>query len=210
MNATEIGSENQRIKDSGGTIFVYKPSFTDQPCVESSNEITYDREHIVLFIIHLLYVMEVLNVTEMLGKIVWRIKKQTTSFLDRESGDCCSSFVGFLCVILFFIVFLAFNPSMILAIFTPFPYIAMILHIDGEKCTDNFKAGVEFGSVICSLAILGYAWYIVISMAPYDFLALPYMGGIIVSIIIYIPAGLVPMIIMSIIFEAFEKKRQLG
>ena len=82
---------------------MYKPSYTDQPCMESSNEITYGKEHIVLFIIHLLYVMEVLNVTEMLGQRVWRIKKQITSFLDRESGDCCY-FCVFLEVILLCIV----------------------------------------------------------------------------------------------------------
>ena len=72
-----IKSETMNIKRTGGTIFEYNRPCTVEPEMQTSNEIMYGRESLVLFMIHLLYVMEVINITTMHGQRLWRIKKET-------------------------------------------------------------------------------------------------------------------------------------
>ena len=90
----DIPPKKMYIKRVGGTIFEYKRSYTDESRMQSSNEIIYGRDSLVLFIIHLLYVMEVINITTMLGQRLWRIKKSNETAIDCECCDsitCCSS-----------------------------------------------------------------------------------------------------------------------
>ena len=60
---------------SGGTIFEYKPSYNDEPKMDPSNEIMYGKDSFVLFFIHILYVMGVLNVKTVLGQRLKRINR---------------------------------------------------------------------------------------------------------------------------------------
>ena len=152
-----IRSEKMIIKRVGGTIFEYKRSYTDGPHMQPSNEIVYGRNSLVLFIIHLLYVMEVINITTLLGNRLWRIKKSEKTTVDCARCDSpletcsmldcdCFSFVAFLLLSLF-------NPSLIFLFFTPFPYMSTMC------CIERLRRFCLIWLVICSVAILGGVSY---------------------------------------------------
>ena len=157
-----IKSETKNIKRTGGTIFEYNRPCTVKPEMQTSNEIMYGRESVVLFMIHLLYVMEVINITTMHGQRLWRIKKETVDCDACETPlevcdelDCNVTwsfergrFIGFLVLSLF-------NPSLLLLFLTPFPYTC------GKK---RLRKLCLIWLVICSMIIYGGVSYFLWSL----------------------------------------------
>ena len=91
----EINNGTDAIKGNGGTIFKYIESHDKKSNANDFNEFIYRWDSNVLFVIHLLYVMEVINVTAVLGGRLWRVRKpkdETVNFRRRCSRlcSCCS------------------------------------------------------------------------------------------------------------------------
>ena len=169
-SVNNISSEKKDIEMSGGTIFEYRASYTDKPRMLSSNEITYGRESMVLFIIHMLYVMEKINVTTMLGQRLRRIKKSSETTKTCKCCEPCCCELDCSCWItpveldipacqkaLLYVFLLLFNPSALLYFCTPFAYIYLSL---GFKF---WRYSILVWMVLCSLAMYGFSIYLLIT-----------------------------------------------
>ena len=158
-----IKSETMTIKRTGGTVFEYNRPCTVEPEMQTSNEIMYGRESLVLFMIHLLYVMEVINITTMHGQRLWRIKKETVDCDACETPQVCDELDcnvtwswslerdRFIC----FLFLSLFNPSLLLLFLTPFPYTC------GKK---RLRKLCLIWLVICSMGIYGGVSYFLWSL----------------------------------------------
>ena len=164
--------EKMNIQRTGGTIFEYNRSYTDEPEMQPSNKLMYGRESLVLFISHILYVMEVINVTTVHGQRLWRIKKETVDCdaCDSPLEACreidCDSFKR----IVAFLGLSLFNPSLLLLFFTPFPYTLAMY------CKKRLRLFCLIWLIICSMAVYGsvsyYLWTLGNTLYFYLFLGI--------------------------------------
>ena len=169
-SVNNIRLEKRDIERNGGTIFEYRASYTDEPRMLSSNEITYGRDSMVLFIIHILYVMEEINVTTMLGQRLGRIKKSSKTTKTCKGCEPCCCKLDCSCwttqveldipacpKALLFVFLLLFNPSALLYFCTPFAYIYLSLGYKKWLCS------LLVWMVLCSLAMYGFSIYLLIT-----------------------------------------------
>ena len=188
-----IFSKKTIMKRVGGTIFEYKMSYDDEPEMQPSNEIIYGKDSLVIFIIHLLYVMEIINITTLLGKRLWRIKKSNETAVNCDccnsikccdccdfikschslQKDCCnlqcdsddlSNCVFNFCAFVGLLLVVATNPSVILFFLTPFPYLLYVC------CEDGFVRKVLIKWVVlCTAGIYGGFMYLFLTQVEVGF-----------------------------------------
>lgn len=130
---TTLKDKINAIKRNGGRIFKYNDFFNGEPVVQS-NKVTYGKDSRILFILHVLFAMEVIHLKTMLGDTLCRKRKtQRKHFIRMKSSSvmcpscddtakCPSCDISdfHLC---YFVILLLFSPNVAVLFITPFPYI---------------------------------------------------------------------------------------
>ena len=128
---SKLTEKTDPVAKADGTIIEYNLSPLDTPHVKAPLTVTYETGSLVFFIIHVLYILDVIHVTTVQGERLSTTEKRR----DRRKFRSLSSF-NFLnhddttlgqCRILTICAFSSLNPSLFILFLTPFPYIALIL-----------------------------------------------------------------------------------
>ena len=153
------------IRGNKRLIFEFVVHFSDEQKLDLGNRM-YGTNNQVVFIIHILYILGLINVNAPHNKVP--VSSDTNMERDKctcrmLTKYCCYVIVLVPCTILFIIILILLllgNPGLPLFFLTPLPYIAFIHY----KLTSNSNLWEQFLAtwlVLCPLAVIGGIGYIV-------------------------------------------------
>lgn len=131
---TSLKDKINAIKRNGGRIFKYNDFFNDELVVQS-NEVTYGKDSRILFILHVLFAMDVIRLKTMLGDTLCRKRKTQKKHSIRKKNilmrcPSCDGIFGFRPC--YFVILLLLLPHVAVLFITPFPYIVFFVLKDSK------------------------------------------------------------------------------
>lgn len=154
---TSLKEKADAVKKNGGQVIEYRLSLSDRSERRKSNEFAYVKDGQILFIIHILFITELVDIKTLRGEKLWKRRKP------RRRPSCNlrkfrNHFGTIACCLLLFLLVVTLTPNFALLFLTPFPYIGLAYKLGDEEWLYTLGVWLIFSLYGLSATLTYFMW----------------------------------------------------